>query len=327
MSHNNCSDKNLILGLVRGYNFEQIEPFLLSLKKTTFQGDVCFLVSQIDKRTINEISKYKVRIYPFNEFNLNFFGTSIYGYQILDKIYKLNSINKIYDLNKLYTQTVNNLSSLFSDKYLTKASIIKNFLNVYCIRYPLYYIYLSKYGKHYSNVMLTDVRDVLFQDDPFNFTFNDCICNFIEDNQHHTLSSCNINSSWLTEAFGEQAVAELGNQKILCSGVTIGTRSSIMIYLQSMIDKLTQLKAHRVGGIDQGIHNYIIYKNLAENVKLMRNYDRPVLTIRYEEEMLFNDDGFLVNSDGTVINVIHQYDRLQEYDKSLEDRILTLLTR
>ncbi len=162
-------------------------------------------------------------------------------------------------------------------------------------RYLLYYLYLYEHGKNYSNVMLTDVRDVLFQRDPFDFEFDNCLSCFLEDKEK-TLSSCSTNSRWLRKGFGNYVLREIGNQMISCAGTTIGTRPSIMLYLEAMIDCLVNLRVHD-WGIDQGVHNYILYKGLVKNVRFYENHQGPVLTMMYvnENQLRFNSSGFVIN--------------------------------
>lgn len=314
MNSSKISTNNLVLGLVKGYEFEQIKPFLVSLRNCGYQGDICLLVSKLSPATQQALQQYaeqhRLILHPFQDRPLLSFPYKIKNKNLVFKeIYRHELL--FYPLTKLYAQLVNTAASQNKENsYLLKCHISKFFLNVMAIRYPLYYLYLFTHGKSYANVMLTDVRDVLFQADPFDFAFDfDGLCCFLED-EEKTIGSCGFNSNWILTGFGEDALHQVGHQKITCAGTTIGTYSAVMNYLEIMVDYLIKLKAQCMG-IDQGVHNYVIRKGLINNVRFYENHYSPVLTMHHtdKDKIRFNGDGYVINEDGSVINVLHQYDR------------------
>lgn len=314
MNNSNNNKKNLVLGFVKTYEFEQIKPFVVSLKNTGYQGDICLVYSDLSKRTTDLLQEHGVQLYPFKELyvNLPFYIGQGGKLKQNKKIYPYLLLN-IYPLNRLYTWLLSGASSLAKEnEYLIKSLVAQYFLNVpSCNRYAIYYLYLSKYGEKYSNVMLSDVRDVVFQRDPFDFEFEDGSLNCFLEEGEKTIGSSEGNAQWIREGFGNNALGNIADKSISCSGTTIGSIDSIMAYLKAMINSFVQLKYHS-WGIDQGVHNYIIYQGLVKNVKFYQNYRGPVLTMHYtnEEKLPFDSNGFLRNEDGSVINVLHQYDRL-----------------
>ncbi len=316
MTSSNSSEKNLILGLVKGYNFEQIKPFLVSLKKSGYQGDIGFVVSELSPLTLAALQDYAVNLYPFKEINFIVPFLTKSGkieiralplYKLLTKAYFLNRINYLW--SNLLVKILGALSP--EKEFIIKSNITKRFVNTSCVRYPLYYLYLSRYGQNYSKIMLTDVRDVLFQRNPFDFEFEDGLCCFLED-EGQTIGSSEGNMAWLRQGFGDRIISQIADKGISCSGTTIGSHASIMRYLEAMVNTLLKLKAHP-WGIDQGVHNYILYQGLVKNVKFYKNFQGPILTIHYlnDETLRFDKQGFLINEDGSIINVLHQYDRLK----------------
>ena len=313
MNSSKISANNLVLGLVKGYEFEQIKPFLVSLRACGYKGNLCLLTCRLSSATQQALQKYaeqnQVILHPFPDFSLLSFPYKIKNGQLAFKEVHPHQLLQLYPLNKLYIQFINAAASPEKENsHLTKCRISKLFLNAWCVRYPLYYLYLSEYGKSYENIMLTDTRDVLFQADPFGFDF-DGLCCFLE-NEEKTINSCEFNSNWILKGFSEDALRDIGHEKISCSGTTIGTRSAVMRYLETMVDYLIQLKTQFMG-IDQGVHNYILRKGLVGDVKFYDNHHGPVLTMHHtgEDKIRFDSDGYVINEDGSVINVLHQYDR------------------
>ncbi len=172
-------------------------------------------------------------------------------------------------------------------------------------RYLRYYRFLAAAPKgRYENVMLTDVSDVYFQSDPFGFEIGTQLNCFLED-AHETLSSEPANRYWLVTAYGEQVLDELGSRTISCSGVTIGPYRAILEYLRVMVNSLVGLR-YQWHGIDQAVHNYLIYKGLVPAVKLVANGEGPVLTLGIvppAEVAAALPDGY------ADVPILHQYDR------------------
>lgn len=65
------------------------------------------------------------------------------------------------------------------------------------------------------------------------------------------------------DLFGSDALAELSSKTILCSGRTIAKTNAIIQYLDVLNENVRKVddefhqRFANLGGIDQGIHNYI----------------------------------------------------------------------
>lgn len=290
------------MGLVKGYTFKQVRPFVESLRSTGYDGDICFFYSDLDAETTQALAEYQITLIPFRLGSFDAGRKQLNLFALLNRLYK-SSLQ--HPLNKVFVGLTNLLAS---GNYVNKCRIAAKFLNVYCVRFPLYYVYLH-HNPQYSNVTIADVRDVLFQRDPFSFQREKDLACFLEDDRT-AIKNCEFNRAWITEGFGKDALHKVGDNVISCSGVTIGTRTAMMGYLEQMVDHMLRLKFHG-NGIDQGVHNYILYNNRVPEVQLFKNGRGPVLTMGRTTDLpnRFDADGFLLNDDGTVANVLHQYDR------------------
>ncbi|NQU95321.1 MAG: hypothetical protein HQ549_03715 [Candidatus Omnitrophica bacterium] len=261
--------KNLILSLAKGYDFNTLKPFIISLEESGFKGDLVLFVSDINEKTRDILIKRGVQLVSFSE-----------DYPYLDGFASENIPKK---------------------EYLGKMPLLS-------LRFVMFYLYLSKYGKSYSQIMLTDIRDVIFQKDPFDFALNEELCCFLEDKRMRISDDQRWNATWIRESFGEEVLKKIENNYISCAGIVIGTLSPIMDYLKKMVDILAD--TNKVCN-DQAAHNYLIYTNQFENLKFFENENGPILTLAFkkEETMQFNDKGLIINASGDVVNIIHQYDR------------------
>lgn len=305
--------KNLVMGLVKGYRYEQIRPFLASLRNTGYSDDICLFYSDLDQQTLRSIRHYDVDLVPFTMGMVNLLIKRVYIFSLLNKIYR-SPLKYIYPMHKLYYGLVDRFSSRQNEnEHLLKSQIASKTLNVYCVRYPLYYLYLASHRGRYAKVMLSDVRDVIFQRDPFDFDLEDGLCFFLEDDRE-VMKNCPYNSTWLKTGYGEKTFRELGDKVASCSGITIGSTAAVMNYLELMVDQMLRLKFHP-SGMDQGVHNYLLYKKKIDNVKLFPNGLGPVFTMGKTVDLptQFDAEGFVVNKNGSVAHVLHQYDRHIEF--------------
>jgi hypothetical protein len=93
----------------------------------------------------------------------------------------------------------------------------------------------------------------------------------------------------------------------------MGTRAGIFQYLTEMINELERLSGEK-GQLfeDQATHNYLIYTNKVANYKLYHTCQGPVATLHYKRKGVFNEEGDVINDDGTLTPIVHQWDRLKD---------------
>ncbi|RZL68603.1 MAG: hypothetical protein EOO93_03560 [Pedobacter sp.] len=197
----------------------------------------------------------------------------------------------------------------------------KFFHHIALSRYAYYFdVIINNPG--YKEILFADVRDIIFQDDPFNFELESDLYFFLEDDKYNLRTQ---NYIWLKNLFGEEIFKRIGEDRVICSGTTYGKRDAMLHYCEQMC--LEQLKhIHSVAGFDgydQGVHNYLIHTGKFDKATLCENFKGPILTMHGVEKkrFVFNDAGKLINEDGHVIPVLHQYDRHYQYSL-LENKLL-----
>lgn len=181
--------------------------------------------------------------------------------------------------------------------------------SIQSLRFPAYRdILLAR--PDVSRVFVSDVRDVWFQADPFPALPDGALIAFLED---RAIGACKFNRSWVATAYGAERLAEIGARPISCSGTVAGTRDGMLRYLDFMAREIA--RAGETGlqrGIDQGMHNHLLAGDLHDAV-LVANRSGAVQTLHYQTEFCFDRGGRLVNRDGTVCPVIHQFDRFPHF--------------
>jgi len=287
--------KTLILGLISGLSLEQVRPFFLSLEKSGYGGETCMVVSDLGVATQAFLRSQRVQLVPFQKAFLKGFPAFVAGLPGL---------------------VLSRRRRAALDRQLAPAC-----LHPRCARYFFYQSCVQEFGGNYSQIMLTDVRDVLFQADPFAFAWPDGLSVFLED-RSRTLGACEHHSRTVLQVFGRGAWRAMSGQPIVSTGVTIGTTAAIREHLARVTRILGEKKDLRP--IDRAVHNFLAHHEPPANLHQFENTSGPVLTLGgvNPASLQFNDRGQLLTPAGRIVNTLHQYDRQPE----LAAKLLKLLT-
>lgn len=177
------------------------------------------------------------------------------------------------------------------------------------LRYWLYRQYLEESAVRYGSILLTDLRDVVFQRDPFSFPWSGGLNCVLED-RRMTIGRCPHNAHWVATHQGREALGRIADQPISCSGTTVGDHDATQRYLEIMLDRLLPFDGgERIAGYDQGVHNMLVHTGMLDNLTLHDNAG-PVVTLGHTVgEPAIDDEGFVLNESGERAHLVHQYDR------------------
>ena len=287
--------RNLILGIAEDMEWAGLRPFVESLERTSFDGEVRLFVSGMSLTTRRRLRRLGVRLHSYRRARFEFRGTVFDAYTPPLRRFRSWRIAASYPL------AVRRLSRLAPDRRRARAWLAAPLRAANVARHLRYYRYLASAGERYDNVMLSDTRDVFFTHDPFDFEIGDALHCFLEESEY-TLGTEPINRRWLTETYGEEVAVALGDRPVSCAGVTIGSYGAVLAYLSAMVDELSQLRARN----DQPVHNYVVHNGLAPRVRLVRNGEGPVLTLGLMEAAAVSS---LLPDRYAEFSVLHQYDR------------------
>ena len=176
-------------------------------------------------------------------------------------------------------------------------------------RYRLYADWLSTHPD-VDGALLTDVRDVVFQGDPFADPLEAELVLPLED-PLFTLGCETNNAEWLRTLYGRERWAELSALPIACSGTVLGTSAAISRYLDSLSRELVAHSTDgRLAGLDQGAHNALLHSGRLPGAIAVPNGGR-ILTAgsMFPEDLTADDGGRVLAADGHAPAIVHQYDR------------------
>lgn len=191
-----------------------------------------------------------------------------------------------------------------------------NFLQIDCMLSRNFSCYsslcsMANRERYFDRIFLIDVRDVVFQENPFSNAPAGEIVVFLED-PRWTLDSCPYHAYWLRTLFGDDVVDEMRGRRISCAGTVLGTGEGILRYLLLMQLATFEcaVEARLLEGIDQGIHNVLLHRDRLPGVVTVENAEH-VFTMGTvpQENVLITPDRKVADLHGRICPVLHQYDR------------------
>jgi hypothetical protein len=268
--------QNLILGLVHDFNYFRIERFFKSLYKTPFNGHVCIFLGP---------------------------GADAKTEETLTKL-GVETIRYTTSFPFITAPHPDNFKSLPDD------------IAIYNFRHFLYYDYLLKKGDKFSNVLLTDVKDVVFQKDPFDFEMEDKLYVALEK---QTIEACAWTGKWIVAGYDDATLAAVQHNLASCAGTTMGPTAQMKQYLFKMLTQIKLLKDAQASA-DQAPHNVLLYNHELDPVVMLPTDSDVIMTVGslHGYPFAYDKQGFLLSANGKRVNIIHQGDRRVELQKQLD---------
>jgi hypothetical protein len=196
--------------------------------------------------------------------------------------------------------------------------------SVHARRYAIYLAYMSGRLSRYDQVMMSDVRDVVFQRNPFDGIASPK-CHFYLESAGRTIGEDPTNLRWVHGCFSAADAERLAPCRISCSGITIGGTAAIMTYLERMAARVSAMPwriYRRIGhGYDQAIHNYLVHLDSAVEGIVVEN-NQHIATMALEPRAFYRlDGGSLIYGPGDhLFPICHQYDRFPDLLRAVEAR-------
>ncbi|CAM9296723.1 unnamed protein product [Discosporangium mesarthrocarpum] len=186
-------------------------------------------------------------------------------------------------------------------------------------RWILIHRFLEDQQDNYDRVLMADVRDTVFQSNPFDiigepglYTFNGV--------EGKTIGQCGWNGGWVRDCFGEEVLSEIRDNPIVCSGVSLGTTEHVLVYAQQMSKHLLSRRFQRCerNGVDQGLHNYLLHTDNVRGVIRFDQSNGPVANMQADKYKLHGTR--VANKAGREVPIVHQYDRNKRLMEALFEK-------
>ncbi len=180
-------------------------------------------------------------------------------------------------------------------------------------RYPLYAEALR--GRE-GRALLADVRDVLFQRDPFRALPAGEELHLFLEHESKPIGACLWTSSWLRFRYGDAALPPLAARPVVCSGIAFGGAPALRRFAEAVAAEIDpRLRANNyMAGYDQGIVNRLCHEGALPDLVLHPYRSSPVLHLGNAPpgSVRWSAEGEVVNDAGAVVAIVHQHDRHPE---------------
>lgn len=188
-------------------------------------------------------------------------------------------------------------------------------------RYFWYRNLLLQQGNAFNRILLADLRDVVFQADPFELVSGSGLQVAAEPVR---LGNCGSNSAWFSAVYGASELRRYADNPVFCSGTTLGPFEAQDRYLAFMCSELGKHGPGLDGGrqtliIDQAIHNFFCYSH-DDSISVHNNETGGIATLHHGATACFGRDGRLLNTEGHPFHIIHQYDRFRVVKTIIKER-------
>lgn len=170
------------------------------------------------------------------------------------------------------------------------------------------YARLIERWPHAVDVLLTDVRDVVFQAEPFGPPPRRLEV-FVE-NETAVLADHAFNMKYLVALVGEEMAASLADKPCICVGTVMGPRDEVARFCRTLL-MLAAIPRSEIGGAfgaDQAACNLAVHLGMVK-AAVQPNYGRVATIGMTDGARLSFIDGQVVNPDGGVSPIVHQHDR------------------
>ena len=298
--------QTLILTAATGYGWDEVETFLLSLRRTGYDGRVALLVENHslttpDRVKLAEVDAELIPVYP-----------------ILSHL-PTKPARARYRIARWLPPSIHRAMAAQLRPNIWLHPIMS-------ARFFFFRDVLARKFKDVEHVILSDVRDVAFQTNPADALRPDSVpLNLFSEQLGRTLGNDAINRHWINHLFGADCLARISNATVSCAGVVSGTRDGVRHYVNAMCEQLAPLAGAMAGrnGYDQGVHNYLIANDQFPEAKTWANGAGMVIHLEglEDHEYSLDHDGFIRAPDGRIPPMIHQYDRYPHMLQAVRKRL------
>lgn len=298
--------KDLIIGVVDRYNWDQIKYWSNSIEKSGFTGHKALIVYNMDADTVRTLSAKDFMLIGCNQYDEanGFSHDNSQGNVMVDRFFHISSFLSMLDQ-------------------------------------PM----------DVSRVIVTDVRDVVFQSNPTEWLDTNMLrgCDILVGSENMTYGVEPWGRNNLKLAFGEYFLENKKHDEIYCAGVIAGTREAIKdLFLNVwLVCRGLNPQVPGGGGPDQAALNVLLDMENYRTSTLFTNpssgwvlhagtslpaiqagaggigeeYVRnPSMSLPFIRDLNYQINNGEVYVDSVKMAIVHQWDRVPEWKQTFEEK-------
>jgi hypothetical protein len=210
---NHHGNADAVFGFARGLPAKAVVRFVGTLIDSDYDGDIVLALGNNDLEDSTEDG------YAFREY-LSYCSKH---HNLVVHIVHFECAPRSSKSSEELCQSCSMFFNQTSEQYVSDPRIPRH---VTQMRFEYYWAWSNFYSPT-SRILVSDVRDVYFQLDPFSVLpigrrLDRSMQVFVEDPTMFTLKNQRANAGWILESRGESVLEEIGDNPIVCSGTTVG---------------------------------------------------------------------------------------------------------
>lgn len=300
------SARSLVLGAHTALPAASVEPFARSLRATGFEGRLVIFAGRCDGTELHSLRELADEVIELD---------AEYPAPPALVLGVLRLVRSTRGLRRLYAFLFAAAARLVGKDGWSRLEY--HLEGLQSLRYVHYRHYIESLESELDAVLLTDLRDVVFQGDPL-AEAPQSLELYLEDASVRIGAEA-FNTRWIRDLYGESEVVRLRDKVASCSGTVVATRAGALGYLAAMSGEVAKYR-RPMGSHDQGVHNVLLHRDAFPATTVVPNGRGRVLTLGRMEAWPEAPDGTVLNEDGSVPAVIHQWDRHAELVERIEAR-------
>ncbi|MFN6955592.1 MAG: hypothetical protein ACK4PG_12425 [Acetobacteraceae bacterium] len=160
-----------------------------------------------------------------------------------------------------------------------------------------------------GTILLSDVRDVVFQADPF--APPPAGIEFVIEAEPRTLAQHGANLRWISALAGPGIARSVAGAPCVCSGTILGPREDMLRLIRQMmlLMAVPRSAVPAAFGADQAAVNLIAHWGLVGGAAVLPNHGRIATIGMTEPGRLSVDAAGVIRTDDHASAIVHQYDR------------------
>jgi hypothetical protein len=288
--------KNLVMGFATNVEENSVRVFCTSARRVYGEAECDIVIIT---------NKYEPYFLELNEIGVTFFETpNNYSRQtgLPSKILNRAILNSLRAINRfpMLANTVPEISASYR-------TLLETWHHPHFARWFGYHRFLAL-NRQYDQVLLADVKDVVFQSHFFSASDN-AVSLFDQDVIY---GESNWDTEWYREAWGEVELKKVLGKSAVCIGTILGPNQHVLSLVGQLCEYILRFP---FGRIEQAVFNYMLQNELIEAPHQIVPNLETIGTLADDNvhARTITEDGLIKRAaDKSVIPVVHMYDRFAD---------------
>jgi hypothetical protein len=288
--------KNLVMGFATNIDENSVRVFCTSARRVYDEAECDVVIIT---------NKYEPYFLELNKIGVSFFETpNNYSKQTgrLSKILNRAILNSLRAINRFPT-----LASIAPEISASYRTLLETWHHPHFARWLAYHRFLTL-NRQYGQVLLADVKDVVFQA-PFFSASDNAVSLFDQD---VIFGDANWDTKWYREAWGETELKKVLGKSAACIGTILGPNQHVLSLVRQLCEYILRFP---FGRIEQAVFNYMLQNGLIEAPhQIVPNLETiATLADGNVHARTITEDGLIKRAaDKSVIPVVRMYDRFAD---------------